>query len=175
MQHITSNAAFSAAWIHPVPLPFFQNDAEYLGNFTGFDLSAKLDTEKNIAAKGNTCNKNSPIIKYDRCSDKFNSLWFEAARSTASHLRKQGPAVISGRTALIWPGLSVSHFLGDSIPAWSIHRRPIAQVFGKWIFDSTIQCRAATIDTAVCADADTATNAVKMEAVIPWLGSMGGV
>ena len=44
------------------------------------------------------------------------------------------------------------------------------QVFGKWVFKEDVQCRAATPDTAVCADVDLSSAETKIEAVIPWLG-----
>ncbi len=55
------------------------------------------------------------------------------------------------------------------MPAWSLHERNTTQVFGKWVFDTGIQCKAASVDTAVCADVSNSPVEVKVEAVIPWL------
>jgi hypothetical protein len=44
------------------------------------------------------------------------------------------------------------------------------QVFAKWVFDEGIQCHAANIDTAICADVAVAEVEVNLQAVIPWLG-----
>ena len=78
-----------------------------------------------------------------------------------------------GRSVLVWPGLTMAHMLQDSIPAWSMHARNVTQVFGKWVFDTNIQCRAASIDTAVCADVsaiDPLNSGSPVQSVIPWLG-----
>jgi hypothetical protein len=71
----------------------------------------------------------------------------------------------------------MAHMLQDSIPAWSSHSRNVSQVFGKWVFDTNIQCKSASVDTAVCADVSTiiagtpdATTESSIQAVIPWLG-----
>ena len=44
------------------------------------------------------------------------------------------------------------------------------QVFGKWVFNDNVQCRAASPDTAVCADTSISAAETHIEAVIPWLG-----
>jgi hypothetical protein len=44
------------------------------------------------------------------------------------------------------------------------------QVFGRWAFDTDVQCRATSIDTAVCADLSRSKSEVDIQAVIPWLG-----
>lgn len=169
MQLLSTNQDLSTAWAKPVLLPFFQDDVDYLQRFQGFSLATKLTTEKNIEDYGNDCESDKPIIKYDQCSERFISLWKESAKSMDQHVRKRGPAIIPGRAALIWPGLSLSHFLANSIPAWNAHARG-NQVFGKWVFDQENRCKETSIDTAVCADVDTATASSKVEAVIPWLG-----
>lgn len=69
----------------------------------------------------------------------------------------------------------MAHMLQDSIPAWSISARNITQVFGKWVFDTNIQCRAASVDTAICADvsaiiAGSPSWESSIQSVIPWLG-----
>jgi hypothetical protein len=38
------------------------------------------------------------------------------------------------------------------------------------VFDDSIQCKAASIDTAVCADVSDSDAEVKMQSVVPWLG-----
>jgi len=154
MHTLSSNAELSTTWGKPVPLPFFQNDTEYLKRFQSFSLATQLKTEESIEEYGNDCSLDSPVIKYDQCSANFITLWRESAKSMNEHIRRQGPVVVPGRAALIWPGLLLSHFLQNSIPAWSTHTRNITQVFGKWVFDEGKQCRAASIDTAVCADVD---------------------
>ena len=84
--------------------------------------------------------------------------------------------MVPGRSVLIWPGLTMAHMLRDAIPAWSMHDRNITQVFGKWVFDTNIQCRTSTtVDTAVCADVSILTGASGsaesvIQSVIPWLG-----
>jgi hypothetical protein len=170
MHTLSSNAELSTTWGKPVPLPFFQNNTEYLKRFQSFSLATQLKTEESIEEYGNDCSLDSPVIKYDQCSANFITLWRESAKSMNEHIRRQGPVVVPGRAALIWPGLSLSHFLQNSIPAWSTHTRNITQVFGKWVFDEGKQCRAASIDTAVCADVDPSSVSSKVEAVIPWLG-----
>lgn len=86
-------------------------------------------------------------------------------------MRKRGPIVVPGRAALIWPGLSLSHFLQDSIPAWSLQDRNRTQVFAKWIFDESVQCKSATLDTTVCADlGPSVTSPSGIQAIVPWLG-----
>ena len=170
MQVLSNNRELSAQWAKPVALPFFQDDADYPKRFQGFSLAYKQKIEKTIEENGNSCDSSSPIIRYDRCSEDFISLWKESGRSMEAHVRKRGPTVVPGRAALIWPGLSLSHFVRNAVPAWSLHERNTTQVFGKWVFDTGIQCKAASIDTAVCADVSNSPAEVKMEAVIPWLG-----
>jgi hypothetical protein len=166
MHTLTTSPKFSAAFAKPEPLPFFQNDADYLRSFQSFDLVQKLGIERAIQEFGSKCESSSPIIKYNDCSESFNQLWKESAASMDSHVRKKGPPIIPKRTALIWPGLSLSHFLHDAIPAWSLQGRNLTQTFGKWVFDSNTQCKeSTTIDTAVCADVSDTTIAV-----VPWLG-----
>lgn len=129
---LTKSKTYSAVWAKPVTLPFYEDNAEYLSTFQGFNLASKLETESAIEKNGNSCEDTNPtVINYDRCSDEFTSLWVEAARSMQSHVRKQGPPVIPGRSALIWPGLTLAHHLADSIPAWSTYARNLSQVFGK--------------------------------------------
>ena len=43
-------------------------------------------------------------------------------------------------------------------------------MFGKWVFNESVQCHAANPDTAVCADASDSDAEIKMQSVIPWLG-----
>lgn len=82
MAVLASSASLSAVWARPVRLPFFEDNAEYLQSFEGFNLASKLDTEKTIAEKGNSCDDANPVlINYDRCSKHFISLWTEAANS----------------------------------------------------------------------------------------------
>jgi hypothetical protein len=170
MHLLSNNQDLSAVWAKPVPLPFFQNDAQYLQRFTGFSLATKLKTEEVIEEYGNDCDSGKPVIRYDQCSNNFISLWQESAKSMDQHVRRRGPAIVPGRAALIWPGLSLSHFLKNSIPAWNAHVRNATQVFGRWVFDQETQCKKASIDTAVCANLDPSAAASKVEAVIPWLG-----
>ena len=168
MSILSSNKQLSALWARPVPLQFFQDDKEYLKRFVTFDLSSKLATEKAIAERGNRCEKTDPVIDYNSCSEHFIDLWREAGASMRRHVRFQGPPVLHPRTALVWPGLSLSHFLSDSVPAWSMHVRNVTQVFGKWVFDPLMQCKAS-IDEAVCADLSVSDAEMQIEAVIPWL------
>lgn len=105
-----------------------QDDKEYLARFTGFNLASKLATEKTIEERGNSCDEGDPIIQYDRCSQDFIKLWQEAGKSMDNHVRRKGPAVVPANTALVWPGLSLSHFLQESIPAWSYNSRNLTQV-----------------------------------------------
>ena len=64
----------------------------------------------------------------------------------------------------------MGHMLQDSIPAFSLQNRDVEQVFGKWVFNTTIQCSATTVDTAVCADVSSSGKAGTIKAVVPWLG-----
>lgn len=82
MAVLASSRALSAVWARPVRLPFFEDNAPYLSSFEGFNLASKLDTEKTIAERGNSCNDANPVlVDYDRCSKYFTSLWTEAASS----------------------------------------------------------------------------------------------
>ena len=65
-------------------------------------------------------------------------------------------------------GLSISHFLGNSVPAWSKSSRPLAQKFAQWIFDEKVQCDTGSPDTSVCAEDPS--NPKRILAVVPWLG-----
>ena len=143
-----------------------QDDVEYHKTFTGFNLASKMAVEKLIEERGNRCEEGDPIIKYDQCSQDYIQLWEEASKSMESHVRKPGPTIVPGMSALVWPGLSLQHYLGESIPAWSVHARNLSEVFGKWVFDPNVQCHKTKIDTAVCASDATG----KFEAVVPWLG-----
>jgi hypothetical protein len=128
MQKISETPAASAVWAKPVRLPFFEDNREYLDSFQRFSLVSKLQIESTISKRGNTCDKEKPvIIKYDRCSENYISLWQEAGRSMHSHVRKKGPIVIPPGAALVWSGLSYEHYMHDSIPAWSMRRRNISQ------------------------------------------------
>lgn len=154
MDTLSKNPLLSGTWVKPTRLDFFEDNQAYLQSFDSFNLASKLEAEKAIEENGNSCNEQNPVvIRYDRCSDDFISLWTEAGKSmqvimiftlqgmralpasdmciskkTQAHIRKKGPAVVPGRSALIWPGLTIAHFLKDSIPAWSLHARNVTQV-----------------------------------------------
>lgn len=170
MDVLASNATLSAKWIRPVPLPFFEDDPTYRASFAGFNIAHKLDTERIIEERGNDCGGNNTVIQYDRCSENFNALWKSAGQSMDAHVRQRGPVVIPSKTTLIWPGLSYAHHMADAVPAWSLHARNETQIFAKWIFDQNVQCKAATIDTTVCADVSNSQVETRMQSVIPWLG-----
>ena len=74
------------------------------------------------------CDNGAPVINYDECSSDFTELWRESARSMQEHVRKSGATIVPSKKALIWPGLSLGHFLGSSVPAWSSHARNISEV-----------------------------------------------
>lgn len=95
----------------------------------------------------------------------IHSLW-----NAQEHVRKSGPVIVPGRAALIWPGLSPAHFMQDSIPAWNMHGRNQSQVFSRWLFDEGVQCKAATLDTTVCADTGPTATSSGIQAIVPWLG-----
>ena len=166
---LSSSPLLSAQWARPVPLQFYRDDADYRRRFAGFNLASKIAMEKAIEERGNSCERGDPVFNYQACSKNFISLWQEAGMSMQQHVRMKGPAVVHPGTALVWPGLSLQHFLQDSIPAWSVHARNVTQVFGKWVFDPLMQCRAS-IDEAVCADLSLSEVEASLEAVIPWLG-----
>ena len=82
MAALASRKILSGIWAKPVRLPFFEDNRAYLDSFQGFNLASKLDLEKTIAERGNSCNEANPtIIDYDRCSKHFINLWSEAASS----------------------------------------------------------------------------------------------
>ena len=58
----------------------------------------------------------------------------------------------------------------DSIPAWNMHGRNQSQVFSRWLFDEGVQCKAATLDTTVCADTGPAATSSGIQAIVQWLG-----
>jgi hypothetical protein len=55
MHTLTTSPKFSAAFAKPEPLPFFQNDADYLRSFQSFDLVQKLGIERAIQEFGSKC------------------------------------------------------------------------------------------------------------------------
>jgi len=82
MAILSGSQTLSGAWAKPVRLPFFEDNMAYLKSFEGFNLASKLDMEKTIAEKGNSCNEANPVlINYDRCSKHFIDLWTEASNS----------------------------------------------------------------------------------------------
>jgi hypothetical protein len=107
-----------------------------------------------------------PHHQVQRLFREFQSALEGVGRQHGLARAQEGPPIIPKRTALIWPGLSLSHFLQNAIPAWSLQGRNLTQTFGKWVFDSNTQCKeSTTIDTAVCADVSDTTIAA-----VPWLG-----
>jgi len=126
---LSNDQSISARWGKPVPLSFFGDDPEYLKRFRRFSIVEKLQLENAIVEYGSRCEAGSPVINYGECSKSFIDLWKDAGRSMAQHVRKDGPTIVPSGAALIWPGLSLGHFLGSSIPAWSSHGRNITQVF----------------------------------------------
>lgn len=82
MSVLSSSQLLSGSWAKPVRLPFFEDNVDYLKSFEGFNLASKLEMEKTIAEKGNSCNEVNPVfIDYDRCSSHFINLWSEAGKS----------------------------------------------------------------------------------------------
>lgn len=82
MSVLTQSKQLSSAWAKPTRLPFFEDNPQYLESFEGFNLISKLEMEKTILEKGNSCNGGNPIlINYDRCSKHFINLWEEAGNS----------------------------------------------------------------------------------------------
>jgi hypothetical protein len=155
MNMLSNDKLFSAHWAKPVPLAFFQDDADYQARFDRFSLAEKLEVERlikvcmcvcaqclentaelnlvlivflSVQEYGNMCDNGAPVINYDECSSEFTELWRESARSMQAHVRKNGATIVPGKKALIWPGLSLGHFLGSSVPAWSSHARNISEV-----------------------------------------------
>ena len=168
MKALTSIQEASTAWVQPSSLPFFDPSSSWLSNYTDFDISRHLRFDADVEKTGQSCDKGKPSIDYFQCSPRYNSLFFRSAQSFNRYARKRGPAVIQPKTALIWPGLSISHFLGNSVPAWSKSSRPLEQTFAQWIFDESVQCDTGSPDTSVCAEDPT--NPKRILAVVPWLG-----
>ena len=82
MAVLVQSSQLSAVWARPVRLQFFEDNEPYLKSFEGFNLASKLEMEKTIAEKGNSCNDPNPVlITYDRCSKRFVDLWTQAANS----------------------------------------------------------------------------------------------
>ena len=88
MAVLVQSSQLSAVWARPVRLPFFEDNEPYLKSFEGFNLASKLEMEKTIAEKGNSCNDPNPVlISYDKCSKHFVDLWTEAANSMQVRLQ----------------------------------------------------------------------------------------
>lgn len=82
MLALSESQELSGEWARPVRLPFFEHNQNYLKSFSVFDLASKLQTEKAIKEIKNSCDDpNATVIQYDRCSDQFTSLWWEASKS----------------------------------------------------------------------------------------------
>lgn len=168
MKALLSNRESATAWIKPKPLPFFQHSrAEWLIRYQDFDISRHLSFDEAVRKVGQSCEPDKPIIDYKTCSSSYNSLFFSAGSAFDKFARKRGAPIVQPGTALLWPGLSLAHHLGQSVPAWSRSRRPLREVFGKWIFNTTVQCDTGSVESSVCAD-----DPYRQEntvAVVPWL------
>lgn len=112
----------------------------------------------------------NPTIKYYECSSRYNKIYFDAAQSFQKYARKRAAPIIQPMTALVWPGLSLQHHIGHSVPAWSRSSRSLRETFARWVFNASVQCRTGSPDSSVCGVDPTDPDMKRMMAVIPWLG-----
>jgi hypothetical protein len=172
MKTLSSIEEASTAWVQPGNLPFSSNDTQtmppWVSKYTGFDISAQVAFDANVKKVGQNCKEGSPTIEYRQCSPNYNLLYFGASRSFNRYVRRRGPPIIQPKTALLWPGLTITHHLSNSVPAWSNSSRPLSQTLAKWVFDESIQCQRGSPDTSVCAENPSTTGQIL--AVVPWLG-----
>jgi hypothetical protein len=168
MKTLSSIKEASTVWIKPQPINFFQhNNYTWLNNFTDFDIKQRLEFDKTVRENKQSCEVGKPTIEYNDCSSSYNSIFFSAAKSFGMYARKRGPPIVKPGRAMIWPGLSIHHHVAHSVPAWSMSSRSKREVFGRWIFESNVQCKTGSVDTSICAEDPMDRNI--MIAVIPWL------
>jgi hypothetical protein len=119
----------STAWIKPRPMPFFQDIRnKWKGNFSDFDITERLTFDATVKRVGQSCGNGKPTIDYFECSGSYNSLYFSSAKSYEKFVRKRGAPIIQPGQALLWPGLSLSHHISKTVPAWSMSSRYFAFV-----------------------------------------------
>ena len=170
MSRLSNSRAASTAWIKPQALPFFShNRDEWLSEFQDFDMSGRIKFDQSVKSSTQNCKDGNPTINYYECSSQYNKLYFDAAQSFQKYARKRAAPIIQPKTALVWPGLSLQHHVGHSVPAWSRSSRTLRQTFAKWMFDRSKQCTGSP-DSSVCALDPADMNLKKMLAVVPWLG-----
>lgn len=170
MKKLSQFRAASTAWVKPQPLPFFSdNREEWLDSFQDFDMVDRLQFDDTVRSKTQSCKDGNPTIEYYQCSSRYNRLYFDAAQNFQKYVRKRAAPIIRPGAALVWPGLSLQHHMGHSVPAWSKTGRSLRQTFAKWLFDTSTQCNSGSPDTSVCALDPSDPNMKQMLAVIPWL------
>ncbi len=129
MKTLTEYRQASTAWIKPGPMPFFQDIRnKWKGNFSDFDITERLTFDATVKRVGQSCGNGKPTIDYYECSGNYNSLYFSSAKSYEKFVRKRGAPIIQPGRALLWPGLSLSHHISKTVPAWSMSGRYFAFV-----------------------------------------------
>ena len=157
---------YGGVYLKPRSIDFFENDRTFLEGFDSFNLGSKRDFERKIQDITQNCNT-AETIHYGECSDEFLRLYDTAHVNLQQSVLKKGASVVPGRSSMVWPGIRYPQHISDTLPAWSMNKRPERQKFVQWVFNRTGRCLDGEDDNSICMQSP---SLLQQVAVNPWLG-----